>query len=212
MEWLWDTTAAPVLAALDNCPVWWCPTGPLTFLPLHAAGRHNGSSESVFDRIFSSYTPTLRSLAHADRPLAGAEPGRLLVVAVDDLPGQLPLLNAANELELLRVQFPTDRLTVIAGSAATKAAVLGALPNHRWSYFSCHGRQDILNPSGVTCSSPTALSQSPSSSRATTRGDFAFLSACMTATGGLALAEEAVTLAADLHYRSSCQDDLRWRS
>lgn len=32
------------------------------------------------------------------------------------------------------------------------------------------------------------------------RGDFAFLSACKTATGGVTLPDEAVTLAAALHY------------
>ncbi|MBJ6623475.1 hypothetical protein [Streptomyces sp. DHE17-7] len=47
--WLWDAVVAPVLdvlghtaepAAGDAWPrVWWCPTGPLTFLPFHAACR-----------------------------------------------------------------------------------------------------------------------------------------------------------------------------
>ncbi|MGP4020923.1 CHAT domain-containing protein [Saccharopolyspora sp. 5N708] len=50
LGWLWDTTVGPVLAALGltgepdpDRPwprVWWSPTGPLNFLPLHAAGYH----------------------------------------------------------------------------------------------------------------------------------------------------------------------------
>ena len=48
--WMWDTIAEPVLDALGytEAPagdeakwprIWWCPTGPLTILPLHTAGR-----------------------------------------------------------------------------------------------------------------------------------------------------------------------------
>ena len=47
LDWLWDVLAQPVLAALghtrtpdtdDSWPrVWWCPTGPLAVLPIHAA-------------------------------------------------------------------------------------------------------------------------------------------------------------------------------
>ena len=50
LDWLWDAVAEPVLAVLgrtgppsDGEPgprVWWCPTGPLTVLPIHAAGHH----------------------------------------------------------------------------------------------------------------------------------------------------------------------------
>jgi tetratricopeptide (TPR) repeat protein len=78
LAWLWDTVAGPVLDALGLTPhapgagwprVWWIPTGPLAFLPLHAAGYH-GTAEgrSVLDRVVSSYAPTLRTLAHARRP------------------------------------------------------------------------------------------------------------------------------------------------
>ena len=70
LEWLWDTVAEPVLAALgfDDAPeegqpwprLWWCPTGLLTLFPLHAAGYHgtaDGHARSVLDRVVSSYTP-----------------------------------------------------------------------------------------------------------------------------------------------------------
>ena len=55
LSWLWDTICSPVLEDLQNhhdpqgdlttrdgvMPrLWWCPTGPLTVLPLHAAGRY----------------------------------------------------------------------------------------------------------------------------------------------------------------------------
>jgi hypothetical protein len=208
LEWLWSTTAEPVLTALGaegstgrgEHRVWWCPTGPMTFLPVHAAGHHDGSGRSVIDRVVSSTTPTLHALTRASRPVASSGPGRMLVVAVDDLPGQPPLRQAADELELLRELFPADRLTVIEGPAATRAAVLAALPDHRWVHFSCHGSQDMDNPSNGGLLLADGTLTVLDLIRGRYRGDFAFLSACMTATGGVALAEEVVTLAAGLHY------------
>ena len=50
LEWLWDAVIEPVLAGqglLSDYPpislprIWWCPTGFLSCLPLHAAGRKN---------------------------------------------------------------------------------------------------------------------------------------------------------------------------
>jgi hypothetical protein len=58
LGWLWDTVAGPVLDRLgitgppgegEPWPrLWWCPSGLLSFLPLHAAGHHGrpGSSAS----------------------------------------------------------------------------------------------------------------------------------------------------------------------
>nr|WSW42550.1 hypothetical protein OG296_05105 [Streptomyces sp. NBC_01001] len=80
--WMWDVIAEPVLDALGfTCVpdgststwprVWWCPTGPLTLLPLHTAGHHRDlaggrhAPRTVLDRVVSSYTPTLRALLEA---------------------------------------------------------------------------------------------------------------------------------------------------
>lgn len=50
LEWLWDTIGDPVLSALRYTSrppsgtkwprLWWCPVGPLAYLPLHATGFH----------------------------------------------------------------------------------------------------------------------------------------------------------------------------
>jgi hypothetical protein len=46
--------------------LWWLPTGPLTFLPLHAAGVYTGKgAECLSDYAVSSYVPTLSALAEA---------------------------------------------------------------------------------------------------------------------------------------------------
>ena len=73
-RWMWDAFAGRILEHLghtatpagDAWPrLWWCPTGALTLLPLHAAGRPGGDGDAVIDRVVSSYTPTLRALLDA---------------------------------------------------------------------------------------------------------------------------------------------------
>ncbi|MER5599705.1 CHAT domain-containing protein [Streptomyces sp. NPDC002265] len=208
LVWLWDAVTGPVLEQVcsDSGPgrsdtrVWWCPTGPLSFLPLHASGHHDGSGVSVLDRVTSSYTPTLRALALAAQPPRGERHQRMLAVIVEDLAGQPPLPQAEAELELLRELFPGDLLTVLDGRAATRAVVLDALPHHRWVHFSCHGRQNLSTPSRgglLLADGPLTVTEL---GRGRFDGEFAFLSACMTATGGVHLSEEVVTLGAGLHY------------
>ncbi|MGW4144901.1 CHAT domain-containing protein, partial [Streptomyces mirabilis] len=99
LAWLWTAVAEPVLDALDfradgrpggESPgrMWWIPTGPLTVLPLHAAGRHENDGDNLLDRAVSSYAPTVNSLVHARRrQTAGPDrrptvPTAPLVVAV----------------------------------------------------------------------------------------------------------------------------------
>jgi hypothetical protein len=162
--WMWDVIAEPVLDELScsTTPdgdvsmwprVWWCPTGPLTVLPLHTAGRHSDHADgcTVLDRVVSSYTPTLRALLEARRPdreqdATDRDLDRLLLVDVPDLPGLATIDNAAERAALLEA-FPEDRRTVLDTAQATPEAVRAALPDYRWVHFSCHGDQDLKDPS-----------------------------------------------------------------
>ncbi|MEU1268495.1 CHAT domain-containing protein [Streptomyces sp. NPDC005799] len=249
-EWLWDAIAAPVVGELEleRAPardeawprIWWCPTGPLTLLPLHAAGYHatgrstagNQVPRTVIDRAVSSYTPTLRALLEARRaaPLpalgtrrdnseyeadalgttctarvegdrVGEETDRLLIVAVEDAPGQPVLHNVARERELLTRLFPPERRTLLQGRDANRENVDKELARHRWVHFSCHGDQNLNEPShgGLLLHDGGMLSVADIAARRF-RGDFAGLSACKTAVGGINLLDEMITLAAALHY------------
>ncbi|MFF3095507.1 CHAT domain-containing protein [Streptomyces cyaneofuscatus] len=215
-EWLWDCIADPVLRALgihDAPPagagyprLWWCPTGLLNLLPLHAAGYHGAPQEgdaprTVIDRVVSSYTPTLRALSEASQPkrAPGGSDERMLVVALAETPGQLSLPAVKAERDLLADLF-ADRHTLLEGENATWESVRAALPHHVWVHFSCHGGQDLSDPSrgGLLLSDRTLTVEDVSATR--NQGEFAFLSACKTATGGLTLTDEVITLAAALHY------------
>jgi hypothetical protein len=201
--------------------LWLCPTGLLSLLPLHAAGHHDSAraadQDSLMDRAVTSYTPTLRALMEArDRkdvrssaagpPSAAGRVGaeasryrRMLVVALARTPGEMPLPNVSRELGLVSRLFK-DSTTVLADSAATWQAVQTELPRHSWAHFSCHGYQDLMNPTEGGLMLHDRLLSIEEISRGQYYGEFAFLSACKTATGGITLPDEAITLASALHY------------
>lgn len=206
LDWLWRTVAEPVLTVLGHTGppapgapwprLWWCPTGYLTLLPLHAAARAapDGTGpvagESVLDRVVPSYTPTLRALiaSRAARSPAG-RPGRLLAVGMPDTDGLAPLPQVDRELAALRRLF----------RAVTE------LRGHPWAHLSCHGVQDLGRPSrgGVVLAdgilSVADLLADLHADRFG-QGEFAFLSACRTALGGTGVPDEAVSLAGALQY------------
>ncbi len=224
LQWLWDTIAEPVLARLghlstrggpDSLPrLWWCPTGPLTVLPLHAAGSHrgggHGSGGSVLDRVVSSYTPTLNALSRAAAPSpATPESRRLLVVAVPHAPGKPSLPRAVREAEFLESCF-VERHTSLLGSQATRVNVRQAVTRHAWVHFACHGEQNASLPILVRHEGPHAsgplnsglglhdglLTVADIADLRPEDAEFAFLSACKTALGG---GDEGINLVNAMH-------------
>ncbi len=214
LDWLWDVIAEPVLTALgySGVPqtgspwprVWWCPTGPLSALPIHAAGHHpgqpaaaSGSADSVLDRVISSYTPTLTALTRAREP-GEDSPARQLAVGMPVTPG-LPSLRAVREeLKVLAPYFPLDVGNVqLTGPQATRADVLTAIATHSWLHLSCHASQQQADPasSGFAFWDGT-LTITDLAAQPARHQELAFLSACQTATGAIRYLDEAIHLAA----------------
>jgi tetratricopeptide (TPR) repeat protein len=201
LGWLWDAVTGPVLDALGigartGGPwprVWWSPTGMLTFLPLHAAGHHDGSGRSVLDRVVSSYTPTLRALRHARARPANPDPA-LVAVALSQTPGEQALpATAAEAAELART---ASRAVQLRDGEAGFDAVVDALAAAGWAHFACHAVSDPLSPS----ESRLLLHDRPLAVRDISRlrlqdAELAFLSACSTARGHEELADEAIHIA-----------------
>ncbi|MFI8835054.1 CHAT domain-containing protein [Streptomyces afghaniensis] len=205
LEWLWDTIVGPVLGELGLTAepaadgpwprIWWAPVGPLSLLPLHAAGHHRDGGPVLLDRVVSSTTPTIRALGHAraGRRDDRNEP-RLLVVAMPHTPDAPDLPGAQAEADHLAALIPGA--TVLVGADATRDAVLDALPASGWAHFACHGYSDPDNPSD----SHLALHDHDRAplrvldlSRLRLRNaEFAFLSACDTARTTARLSDEAI--------------------
>jgi CHAT domain-containing protein len=104
-------------------------------------------------------------------------------------------------VDLLSTLVAAEARTVLQGPAATRQAVLDALPSHAWVHFSCHGQQYMAAPAmGGLVLSDQVLTIADVAGHRRTAGELAFLSACKSATGGVGVADEAMDLATALQY------------
>ena len=171
---------------------------PGTHDPASTAGR------SVLDRVVSSYVPTLRTLVEAraaDRTERVDDEEHLLVVTLPDTPGQQPLPAVIRERDVLINLLPRDRYTLLENAAATRETVRTALGSHTWAHLSCHGTQNLNDPSeGGLLLYNGMLKVTDISEGASSRGRLMFLSACKTMMGGATNLDEVITLATALQY------------
>jgi CHAT domain-containing protein len=192
----------------DPPRIWWCATGPLTFLPIHASGFYNTRDIGfkISDFVASSYTPTLTALLKPALTSQQLFQG-LLGVSQPCTPGLSRLPNAEKELNQI-VQLCSNSLQVdcLLGEVATAESVVEAMGHHSWIHLACHAVQDTADPTrSAFCLHNTRLELSNIITKSFPHADFAFLSACQTASGDETLSEEAVHLAAGMlaaGYRS----------
>lgn len=212
LSWLWDTVVGPVLDALGHLGppehdwprVWWTPVGDLALMPLHAAGRHREPAgprgrPTAMDRVVSSYTPTVRALAHArQRDAQPMGQMRSLIVAMPTTPGtDQPLPHARREAALLEPLLPGA--TTLVDPPPTRNAVLDHLTSSTVAHFACHSVTDPRNPArGRLLLNDHAEHPLTVADLMATRLDharLAYLSACRTAvTAATDLLDEAIHL------------------
>ena len=160
LEWLWDTVAGPCLDALgyrspiidDNWPrVWWIPTGLLSHLPLHAAGRHTkGSTDTVLDRVVSSYSSSVKALLYGRRPVRKARDTvtlNALLVAMQDTPDRSSLQFAEDEIHMLESLSPSLQLKTVHPRQRNRQNVLDHIKASAVFHFAGHCRTDPMEPS-----------------------------------------------------------------
>jgi tetratricopeptide (TPR) repeat protein len=211
-EWLWDAVVEPVLAGQGLLPagpparlprIWWCPTGFLSYLPLHAAGLPGAGPErpdSALDRVVSSYTPSIRALVRERR---GSRNGRVtaVIVAVPAAPGVDELPAVAAEARQVAGNCPGALL--LEGPQACHEEVVRALAGHSLAHFACHAISFDGDPSAsrlVLYDYATApLSVSGIMRCETQAAELAFLSACSTARTSPRLVDEALHITSAFH-------------
>jgi hypothetical protein len=185
--------------------LWWCPAGPFTELPLHAAGVYRGTRQDCLaNYVVSSYTPTLSALINAqsavniDRP---QNESNILLVSVPDAPGLPSLPNAQVEADRVRDIMPLAGLTTLSGHQTSIENVLKALPNASVLHLACHGHQsqDDTLTSGFSLHDGR-LTLKRLMDLDLPRAELAYLSACETASTDEYQPDEAINLAATMLF------------
>jgi CHAT domain-containing protein len=192
-----DTPLQQPPSTKDLPHITWCTTGPLAFLPLHAAGCYDEPQARVFDFTISSYTPTISSLLKPIRTLSGFS--GILAVGQATTSGCAPLPGTVEELDRIQEQASDVKFTRIDGDSATSASVLSAMQNHSWVHLACHAAQNLSEPlASAFHLHGSQLSLETIAQHSLKAAELAFLSACQTAQGDEKLPEEAVHLAAGM--------------
>ncbi|KAF8193139.1 CHAT domain-containing protein [Mycena galopus ATCC 62051] len=212
---LWQRVAYPVLDALAiTTPsitnlqrVWWCPTGLLAFLPIHAAGLYGDNQPSgskLSDFVISSYAPSLTFLVTAFEACSAPQPQqafKLLTVAQPSTDGQSSLPGTLAEIKQIK-QHAAGKYYIqqLKGDAATVDSVQKGMRECSWVHLACHGVQNVSNPteSALLLAGGSRLTLSSIIKLSIPHADLVFLSACQTATGDKELQEESVHLAAGM--------------
>ncbi|KAJ7752767.1 CHAT domain-containing protein [Mycena maculata] len=150
---VWRGIVEPIVTLLrshgvpEMSRIWWCPTGMLGILPIHAAGPYSpGSGKDVPDIYISSYTPTLSVLITAREVLKGADDHtpNLLFVGVSSSPRFTSLPSVRVECDVTRTFVPQGK-TLLDEKVRSKN-VLAELPNHSWVHFASHAAHSIDQP------------------------------------------------------------------
>lgn len=188
----------------------WCPTGRLSFLPLHAAGDYSKSEPGnrVFDFIISSYIPTLNSVIY-DAPKEQKKPKILVVACSSPTPQSLCIPGTKDEVIHIRKHALSSSLdfTALEEDSATSISVLEDMKKASWTHFACHGVQNPITPtaSSLLLANGSELKLSDIAAVDLPHAELAFLSACQTAAGYDKVPSESVHLAAGMllaGYRS----------
>ena len=192
--------------------VWWCPTGPLAFLPIHAAGTYVRSksmpNQCLSDFVVSSYLPTVYDLRETSESNRGDAPTGLLIVSQPNTPRKTEILGAADEANKVARQLEKRGISSITlgNQSGTVEGVLRAMASFPSIHLACHASQNTTSPlksSIYLHDGPLELSEIMKKNLP--YSNFAFLSACQTSTGDKNLPEEVVHLAAGMlaaGYRS----------
>ncbi|RXW24349.1 hypothetical protein EST38_g1542 [Candolleomyces aberdarensis] len=233
---LWLNVVHPILdhlgfhaveeGEMPRTRIWWCATGPLAFLPVHAAGIYNTTTSGslLADYAVSSYTPTVTALVDrakhtgpteaSSRSVNSTSRTKVLLVSVPNAQGLPSIPGTTREIRAIEEQLkgnsnkePSDvQSKTLERELATTNSVLDSMGQYSCVHFACHAVQNVSDAlrsgfflhDGTLELADIIRKDLRASDDSTTSLDLAFLSACQTSTGDEKLSEEAVHLAAGM--------------
>ncbi|PVF98188.1 TPR-like protein [Serendipita vermifera] len=204
---LWKHVARPVIDGLgyeinpaDPPHIWWCATGPLAFLPIHAAGLYdkNEAGHKLTDYVISSYCPTLSALLESSGSIMSTD-FRMLTVSQPSAPDAPTIPKTEEEVRRIQRVVPSGSIVNLSKQKATVINVLNEMKDSHWVHLACHGKQCVgkAMDSGLLLQDGS-LHLSTIVREPLPKADFAFLSACETAMGDENVTEESAHLAAGM--------------
>ncbi|KAF9530817.1 CHAT domain-containing protein [Crepidotus variabilis] len=211
---LWHGVVWPILQGLGySSPpakrnrIWWCTTGPLTFLPIHAAGIYDPEAKSpgpcVSDFVVSSYIPTVTTLLEKlkNDTTVERQETKVLLLSQPNALAHAPIPGTTEETRNVLEQMKETHIEalLLEDGEGTKDRVTEEMGTHGWIHIASHASQHPNEPlksgfylhDGQLELLEIIRQQLPSA-------EFAFLSACQTSVGDEKLSEEAVHLAAGM--------------
>ena len=153
------------------------------------------------DIVISSYTPSVTALLKTHKGQPSSE-FKLLAVAQPFTPGQPRLPQTTLELAEIRKRLGPHSMMELQGADATVERVIEGLSHCGWVHLACHGSQNRSDPtkSALVLEDGRLELGRITGSVLPSTAEFAFLSACQTASGDDTLSEEAVHLAASMLF------------
>ncbi|TEB29605.1 hypothetical protein FA13DRAFT_1775255 [Coprinellus micaceus] len=214
---LWEEVVKPILEAVgffnlkeSNSSggvlprIWWCPTGPLSFLPLHAAGIYRGiQMESISDYVVSSYIPSVTALTQRvknDHQIGEGVSG-LFLTAQPKAPGAVTIPGTTKEVASIYAKATAYGLRVVKqeGDAVSADECLEFMDQFSSIHLACHASQNAAEPlQSQFRFHKGSLDLATIMRKNLKNADLAFLSACQTSTGEETLSDEAVHLASGM--------------
>ena len=127
---------------------------------------------------------------------------KLLAVAQPSTPGQPRLHNTTLEVAEIRKHIGSHTMMELEGADATVERVIEGLSHYGWVHLACHGSQNRSDPtkSALMLEDGGLEFGTITGKVLPSTAEFAFLSACQTASGDDTLPEEAVHLAAGMLF------------
>jgi CHAT domain-containing protein len=184
--------------------IWWCPTGPLAFLPIHAAGLYGNNQtfgSKLSDFRISSYTPSLTALIQGYQAQSESkEDLKLLAVTQPSAKAQSYIPGTQDEIKRIKKHAEGKVLVPwLDEDMATIENVQKGMKESRWVHFACHGVQSASPiESALLLAGSSRLTLSNIIELSLPNAELAFLSACQTATGSKGLQDESVHLTAGM--------------
>ena len=215
LQTIWEQVLVPVFENISlegnttwpQSRIWWYPTGPLTVVPIHAAGPGEGAID-VSRIVISSYVSTLESIFRAkERDLRGlVGTPKFLTISPTNTPAQCTLPRSTAEAEnvvqvISSAGWPIEDIVSLNASDATVDRVSVASDSCSFTHFACYGIQhSTFGTPSVFAMQDGNLELGQIVSERSTTAQFAFLSACHAATGLQDLPGEGMHLAGELQF------------